>query len=144
MVFFKWLIRFVPLFYMALIWILSGLPHNAVVELPDNTFDRFFKESMHLVGFGLLYVLLVLAFLTTKLRFTHTLSIWLAAFCCLYGVIDEIHQYFVPYRSATLIDVVKDVIGVIVSWYVIEKAYFHGRFTRVRRMLAFFERLKAV
>ena len=29
----------------------------------------------------------------------------------LYGLTDEIHQSFVPYRSATVIDLVKDVLA---------------------------------
>ena len=41
----------------------------------------------------------------------------------LYGLTDEIHQSFVPYRSATVIDLVKDCIGVLVASWVLYGAY---------------------
>ncbi len=136
----KWIIRVLPFFYMALIWILSGLPHNAVVELPDSAVDRFFKESLHLVEFGILYVLLVLAGLTAG-KLTPPANFLLAAFACFYGILDEIHQSFVPYRSATLIDAVKDITGVLVCWYFISRALFHGRFKKLASILSFFKAL---
>ena len=37
---------------------------------------------------------------------------------CLYGISDEIHQYFVPYRSADLMDVLADMIGGIMGVYI--------------------------
>ncbi|QVY61360.1 VanZ family protein [Cytobacillus gottheilii] len=137
----KWLLRLLPISYMILIWILSSLPHNAVVELPDSAFDRFFKESMHLVEFGILYLLLVGAAFTFKQPFTFKINLLLAALACLYGVVDEIHQYFVPYRSATLIDVVKDVIGVAVAYWVISQAVLGERFQKIGRFLESIKRV---
>jgi VanZ family protein len=125
---------------MTLIWTLSGLPHNAVVELPDSAVDRFIKESLHLVEFGILYVLLVLAALTAD-RLTPALNAFLAIFACFYGILDEIHQSFVPYRSATLIDAVKDITGVLVCWYFISRSLFEGRFKKLSSILSYFKTL---
>jgi len=36
----------------------------------------------------------------------------------LYGISDEIHQYFVPYRDADLIDVLADMLGGIMGVYI--------------------------
>lgn len=128
--FLKWGLRLLPLAYMALIWVLSSLPHNAVVELPNSSIDRFWKESMHLIEFAILYLLLVGAVLTTG-RITTGLSFVCAAVAASYGVVDEIHQSFVPYRSATVIDVVKDVIGVLVAYYFVQRKVKVGGYERM-------------
>ena len=36
----------------------------------------------------------------------------------LYGVSDEIHQYFVPFREADLLDVLADTLGSIMGVYI--------------------------
>lgn len=139
----KWPIRLLPILYMILIWTLSSLPHNAVVELPDSSIDRFFKESMHLIEFGLLYLFLAAAAFTFKQPFTVKINLFLAALACFYGVLDEIHQSFVPYRSATLIDVVKDVIGVAIAYWFISQAVFGKRFKVLARFLVRIRRVTA-
>jgi len=103
------------------------MPADAVVELPDSKIDGYVKESMHLIEFAILYLLLVMAAFTTG-TFTKTLSILFAVISCLYGAVDEIHQYFVPYRSATWIDLVKDVIGVLTAYYFVNKAHRRNAF----------------
>jgi VanZ family protein len=129
-----WFLRILPLFYMAAIWIMSSNPADALVELPNQGVDRFIKESLHLVEFGILYVLLVVAALTTG-RFTPVMSFAFMGVAILYGLLDEIHQSFVPYRSATLIDFIKDVIGVLAASHFIHHAYFSGKFPRLGKVL---------
>jgi VanZ family protein len=129
-----WFLRILPLAYMAAIWIMSSNPADALVELPNQGVDRFIKESLHLVEFGILYVLLVLAALTTG-RFTPLMSFIFMGVAILYGLVDEIHQSFVPYRSATVIDFVKDTIGVLAASHFIHHAYFSGKFPRLGRVL---------
>jgi VanZ family protein len=129
-----WFLRILPLAYMAAIWIMSNNPSDALVELPNQGVDRFIKESLHLVEFGILYVLLVLAALTTG-RFTPVLSFVFMGVAILYGLLDEIHQSYVPYRSATVIDFVKDVIGVLAASHFIHHAYFSGKFVRLGGLL---------
>jgi VanZ family protein len=109
-----------PLLYMMMIWRMSSLPSNAYVELPDTNVDRFIKESLHLVEFAILYLLFVLAAYFNE-KLTATTSLIFAIVACLYGLTDEIHQSFVPARSATLIDLIKDVIGVSVAYYFVRK-----------------------
>jgi VanZ family protein len=137
----KVIIRILPFLYMGLIWFLSGMPSDAVVALPDSEVDRFWKESMHLIEFAILYFLLVLAFLTGG-RFTKKLNIALAAIAALYGVTDEIHQSFIPARSSSLIDVAKDWIGVAVSYYLVYQARFGGRFKLLASFLKRVENIK--
>ncbi|EIJ80336.1 hypothetical protein PB1_08242 [Bacillus methanolicus PB1] len=132
-----WLIRILPFAYMVLIWNLSSMPDDAVIELPFSSLDRFIKESLHLVEFAILYVLFVIAFLTTG-RFTVKRNLFCLVIACLFGITDEIHQSFVPYRSATIIDGVKDITGVSVFYYFVYQAYFKNRFTRLKKILNFF------
>lgn len=159
MFFVKWIFRILPFAYMVAVWVMSSLPSNAVVELPILSVDRFIKESLHLVEFAILYWLFVAAWLTfgagegagtgsdtgagkeQRLSFTARVSLILAIVAGSYGIVDEIHQSFVPYRSATVIDAVKDWTGVLVSLYFVRVAYFGDgtRFVRLRKFLKGFE-----
>ena len=121
--YFSWTL---PFLYMIAIWVMSSLPHDAVIELPNSKVDIVLKESLHLVEFAILYVLFVIP-LAMSGKLTLKSSIVVAVIAALYGVTDEIHQSFVPYRSATLIDVVKDWIGVIAVWAHVRFHYFHRK-----------------
>ncbi|WP_042354337.1 VanZ family protein [Bacillus rubiinfantis] len=131
----KWGIRVLPLFYMAAIWIQSSLPADHFVALPDSALDHTIKESLHLVEFAILYVLLVLALLTRRRTFTPGWNFACALFAAFYGISDEIHQSFYPYRSASLFDLVKDFVGIAVCFYCIRGALFQGKFLRLAKVL---------
>lgn len=135
----KWMKRIIPVLpflYMAAIWMMSGLPADAIVELPDSYWDRFIKESLHLVEFAILYMLFAAA-LAVNRKLTPAFSLLAAVAAGFYGIVDEIHQSFVPYRSATFIDVVKDLIGV-------GAAYAHVRFHFFKRERGFLKRLEKI
>ena len=112
--------------YMIAIWVMSSMPSNALVELPNSKLDGFIKESLHLVEFAILYVLFVIP-LAISGKLTLKTSMIVALISAAYGVVDEIHQSFVPYRSATIIDVIKDWIGVIAVWAHVRYHYFHKK-----------------
>jgi VanZ family protein len=127
-------LRFLPFLYMIAIWMMSSRPSNALVELPNLDWDTFIKESLHLIEFAILYILLVLALLTMQgLSFKLNLVCLLIA--SFYGITDEIHQSFVPYRSATMIDVVKDITGVLVASWIMYGAYHNKRFPKLGKRL---------
>lgn len=131
----KYVLRILPLLYMAAVFIMSSLPSNQFVELPDSKLDHTMKESLHLIEFAILYVLLVLAFLTRQSAFTPAWNVACAVFAALYGISDEVHQSFYSYRSASWFDLVKDFTGILVSFYFIRGALFKGKFARLGRML---------
>ena len=135
----KWVIRILPIIYMIVIWVLSSMSSDAVVELPNDGIDAFIKESLHLVEFGLLYVLLFFAGLTFN-SFKPVISFVFMGIAIVYGLVDEIHQSFVPYRSATVIDFVKDTIGVLVASHFLHHAYFNGKFAKLGELLRRFEK----
>ncbi|WP_042463413.1 VanZ family protein [Neobacillus dielmonensis] len=131
----KWVLRVLPLVYMAIVFIQSSFPADKFVELPDSTIDHTIKESLHLIEFAILYVLLVLAMLTRRRGFTPALNVACAVFAGLYGISDEIHQSFYPYRSASWFDLVKDFTGIAVCYYFVSGALFKGKFNGVRNLL---------
>ncbi|WP_235924794.1 VanZ family protein [Neobacillus sedimentimangrovi] len=135
MKFVKYMLLLLPFLYMAAIWIQSSLPSNHFVELPDSALDKTIKESLHLVEFAILYVLLVLAGLTLRRSFTPKWNVACAMFAALYGISDEIHQSFYSYRSASLFDLVKDFTGIFVAYYFISSALYKGKFVWLRKKL---------
>ncbi|PFA68206.1 hypothetical protein CN378_08880 [Bacillus sp. AFS015802] len=135
---FTYVLTAAPFIYMILIWIMSSNPDDAVIRFPDDGMDRFIKESLHLVEFGILYGLFVLALLAHgRLRFT--LNFTVALISIFYGFVDEIHQSFVPYRSSTMIDAAKDLIGVTVLFWIVNRTYFRNPDHTVTKMMKRFE-----
>ncbi len=125
-----------PVVYMMAIWVMSGLPHDTIMDLPNNTVDHFLKESLHLVEFAILYVLIIYAFLANG-KLTPFISLAAAIFASFYGLADEIHQAFIPYRSATLIDAIKDVTGIFIAFIIVKYMYFEKN-SRIGRWMAVF------
>lgn len=117
----RWMIKCFPFLYMGFIWYLSDRPADAVVNFP--VYDGFIKESLHLVEFAILYGLFVLFFAVDG-KLTKKTNLVAAIISSLYGFVDETHQYFVPNRSATVIDLVKDVLGVFIAYWIVYRGYF--------------------
>jgi VanZ family protein len=67
---------------------------------------------LHFIAYALLGALFLRAFKTTRIK--HHLKLIFALsvlFSSLYGISDEIHQSFVPYRTADVMDVIADILG---------------------------------
>jgi VanZ family protein len=131
----KGLLRLLPIVYMAIVWIQSSYSSDQFVQLSNSWWDNNIKESLHLIEFAILYVLLVLAFSTRRGGLTRGSNVLCAVIAALWGITDEIHQSFVPYRSSTLFDFVKDIIGISVCFYFIRGALFKGKFKRLNSWL---------
>ena len=105
-------LQILPLLYMGCIWYLSGRPSDAVIVL--GFYDAMIKESLHLVEFAILYGLVVLALLArSELSPAGTrLAVMISV---VYAFVDEFHQFFIPSRSASLVDLLKDTLGIAVA-----------------------------
>lgn len=124
----KCLLRLAPLMYMAAIWAQSAyFQPESVMHLPLTTLVPLgiVFEALHLVQFGILYGLLVLSLCTFGPLTKRKNTIAVAA-AVLYALTDELHQYFVPFRSATVSDLVKNVIGIALVWLIIHKVSRSG------------------
>lgn len=106
--FFYWL----PiLLYCLLIFIQSSFP--ASEHVPD--FD-FSDKLLHVGAYAVLGFLLYRAFSAMNNGATIARLMLLSIFLStLYGASDEIHQYFVPSRSAEFLDFTADFIGSIIG-----------------------------
>lgn len=90
--------------YAALIFFLSHQPGNPNLVLPFPHFDKF----VHFFEYLVFAIFLQRALFYSGIR----RMIWTTlAVAVLYGVTDEIHQSFVPYRSADWRDLIADAIG---------------------------------
>ena len=94
----------ISLLYMGLIFLYSSFPQP--MELPSFSFA---EKLAHLLEYGLLASLIYFALEKSQVNFHPIFIPFLIAF--LYGVSDELHQYFVPGRDADVFDAVADAVG---------------------------------
>jgi VanZ family protein len=99
------------LFYAALIFYLSSLPHPEE-KLPDFLLKKVGDKLLHILEYGVLGLCCYRAFRwaagATAARHAVVLAIMASSF---YGMTDEIHQAFVPFRESSWLDWVADTIG---------------------------------
>lgn len=109
--FFYWFPIFI---YCLLIYIQSSYPSpESVPDMP------YIDKLLHLGAYAFLGALFFRAFRTlsikSNLKLVALLSIISAT---LYGISDEIHQYYVPDRYADFMDVLADMAGSICGVYI--------------------------
>ncbi len=101
--------------YAALIFYLSSLPHPEE-RLPKVLFEQAGDKLLHLIEYAVLAALCYPAFLRAAgpvvARRAVALSILAASF---YGMTDEVHQAFVPFRESSWLDWVADTAGAVVG-----------------------------
>ena len=98
--------------YMALIWALSSM---ALPELPIDSFPLRDK-GVHALEYAVLAFLVTHASLRTwPDRSRSRIAAVALLVTCGWGVLDEIHQAFVPGRSSDLADLVADLAGALVG-----------------------------
>ncbi|UCD90337.1 MAG: VanZ family protein [Desulfobacterales bacterium] len=97
--------------YCLLIFIQSSYPSPDQLSRVTNL-----DKLLHVIVYACLGALLLRAFKTIRMQdkpiLILALSILLSS---LYGISDEIHQHFVPYRHADVVDVLMDIAGSIVG-----------------------------
>jgi polysaccharide biosynthesis protein VpsQ len=132
-IFFRFSLFFITTFYCLIIWIQSGYfnpesIHSIWTSIPPLVilFIGFGLELLHFIEFGILYFLMIVLALTFGPLNVKKETIAIAISVS-YAVIDEIHQYYVPFRSFSLGDIIKDFIGIIVIWYFVRKSTSKGQ-----------------
>lgn len=119
-----------PLLYMALIFIVSSLEQPPI---PPPKFEWIgIDKLLHFIEYGILGVLLSIAFVKASPSWFPARWIWVSAalISILYGASDEIHQMYVPGRFATIADWVSDVIGSIAG---VLGVYFYYRKKKIKK-----------
>lgn len=90
-----------------LIFIQSHYP--ATMEFPNLQYQDKLK---HFAAYAVLGILFYRAYASLKHRpKTYTLLAASMLSASLYGLSDEIHQYFVPFRNAEFLDFIADTLG---------------------------------
>ncbi len=80
---------------------------------------NFLWEAFHFIEFAILYLLLAAALIVNKRHNTLTDLAAMSA-TIVYAFVDEIHQFYVPGRSFSQLDLVKDMAGVVAAWILLE------------------------
>lgn len=119
--FFKYHFPFIT--WLLIIFIQSSFP---AIELPKVEFISADK-LIHMGVYGLLTALCYVSLIHSEKQniFSSKPILWSFIICTVYGASDEIHQYFVPNRSAEVQDWLADVGGVIMMILIIR--YFLKR-----------------
>ncbi|HSM88997.1 MAG TPA: VanZ family protein [Desulfobacterales bacterium] len=110
----------VPLtLYCVFIFIQSQLP--ASFEMPD---ESHFDKLLHFGAYGVMAVLFYRTYLAGWPQALKRTLIWASAIStALYGLSDEIHQYFVPERSADPLDWLADAVGGAVGALIYQRLF---------------------
>ncbi|MBW1676162.1 MAG: VanZ family protein [Deltaproteobacteria bacterium] len=108
---------FPVLFYCLIIFVQSSYPTvKETYDLPH------IDKLLHLAGYALLGMLFLRGFRNSRFKndfpLIRTASILLTA---IYGATDELHQHYVPYRTADIWDVFFDLSGGFLGVYIYQK-----------------------
>lgn len=132
---------FLTIGYMAFIWIQSSyFDPESLVGFSSSLSQSVFLligaalEFAHLFQFGLLYLCIVLVFLSFG-RLRKWQEVTAAVIALSYGLADEIHQLYVPFRSFSIGDLLKDTIGIIVFWWMVHRSFFYKKSSKLGRWL---------
>ena len=103
--------------YCLLIYFQSSRPSpENIPEIP------YIDKLLHAAAYALLGALFLRAFRTLKIKNHLKLIMILSMFLStLYGISDELHQYFVPYRKAELTDIAANMAGSILGVLIYQK-----------------------
>lgn len=103
--------QFPALAWMTIIFFQSSISY---LEVPDMGFSAQDKLA-HVLEYAILGFFLTRALLFQQNSKIRKNAVWLAlVFGSLYAISDEIHQAFVPGRSADIWDIVADILGVTI------------------------------
>ena len=105
-------------FLMLAIFIQSSI---GSLKLPDFGVN-FSDKILHFIVFGILGLLTARGLRNVKNRIVNENYISITLLICIvYGILDEIHQYFVPGRYFSWWDWVADILGVIILVWIYKR-----------------------
>ncbi|MEN3013577.1 MAG: VanZ family protein [Endomicrobiia bacterium] len=97
--------------WCGIIFFLSSIPELKIEEL--GLWDLILRKIAHLIEYLILSVLVSNAlFVSFNMKFLNS-CLFSFVFSVIYAISDEIHQYFVPGRHFSLLDVFIDTMGII-------------------------------
>jgi VanZ family protein len=93
---------------MGIIFFLSHTPADSFrLPLPPGT-----DKLIHIIIYGILAAAAIVAFdRRTRIERSLKVALLVVLFCLVYGLLDELHQSYIPGRDASIADVVADGVG---------------------------------
>lgn len=132
----RFFISSLPVLYMYLIWQqTSHFDPESVSSLKEVLTPYIILaigaafELGHLFEFGILYFLLIMAVLSYG-HLKKWMEVMIIIISLLYGLVDELHQLYVPFRSFSVFDLIKNAIGVLAIALLIHQKYFNNKGSR--------------
>jgi len=101
----------VPLAWMGVLWFLSSLPSTGERDLAGITIAPLVQNGAHAVA----YAVLAAAWLWALAPSSWGAPVWAFLVCVGYGVVDELHQAFVPGRTSSVLDVLTNAAGAAIA-----------------------------
>jgi VanZ family protein len=110
-----WRVLF-PVLWMALIWYLSSLTSSEEGHLAGYPIHPIIQNGAHAVFYGVLAALWAFALGPDEKTAQRAVL-----YSALYGLIDEVHQYFVPGRTCSILDLTVDLLGATIVAYLLTR-----------------------
>ncbi len=104
--------------YAALIFYLSSIPFFYLPGLAGTKYEQIDPDrfALHFIEYAVFGILLFRAFSNTYTNGISEKALALTVFVGFaYGVTDELHQYFVPFRTPSLLDTIANGLGSIMG-----------------------------
>jgi VanZ family protein len=96
------------------LFILSSIPYPPPVIL-NVSYEDLIMHAIAYSAFGF-FVARALYYQKSRSRFRENLLLFTFLVGTVYGISDEIHQYFVPGRVSDILDVLADVVGTLIGF----------------------------
>ena len=106
-----------PLIYTFFIFFLSSLHVPISKEIGFFQLDKF----LHVIEYSILGYLLVRAFKNSTALKYKKIFLYVVVIGFLIGNLDELYQLFIPYREASLLDIISDLVGICVGLIIFRK-----------------------
>ena len=112
----RWIWYWLPVIaYASLIFYLSSLPHPEE-ELPKFLFEKIGDKLLHVVEYAVLGLLCYAAFRRAAgARIARRAVLVTIVAVSFYGMTDEVHQAFVPFRESSWLDWLADTAGGVIG-----------------------------
>lgn len=111
--------------YAALIFGLSSLQKTPLDEMPFWNFDKL----VHLLEYAVFGILLMLAFRSDQIdQPMRRANLQTIIVGILYGLSDEIHQFFIPGRISSIEDFVADALGILLGVWLFNRLKIFQRY----------------
>ena len=125
-----WPAALLTLSYCSLIFWLSSQPDPPVVS---GLFPHFDKVQ-HVIAFGLLTALVATGMLRSAWRHPPARLFWVPLlFTVGFGLVDEVHQHFVPGRHVDPLDIVANSAGALLAQAVLLRGVYGYRLDQLFR-----------